>query len=575
MKTRFYILLSMTLLLLIQTGCIYDNDIPCGSEDTDLLVISLNLTVPSASVGTRSAGDDLVPGSRDENYINIIDKDYQVLIFDKDGTLVEGKLSEFECKENGVNGGMTSYTLTTKLSLSGDEDKERLSKFKVMVLANWESFEKSNTQLAFEYPSFAGYSVSGATNNIYKDGEHYNFTLKKKDDNSAWVPSIDKTQAIPMFGVTDDLDLQFVMDMAKYGDGPSFTIPMLRSLAKIEIVNKTPGEDNITINSCKLTAYNSKGRFIPDILEAGNADWNVPDIQVSFVSLPTEYDDGQLDREDLVFVSLDEGKTFTAYLPEMDLDKIKTAGGTMPQMEVEIASDERTVGTYNIDLGKYNMDDGKFSGTHYSAVLRNHKYTFNINKVEIGVKGQLTLSIETPEWDVDDDQEWAYEDAAVGFTDGGKFAWTDPKYESIIDDPNRILLVGHEPDDAVYGHFQFKPIASNNSCTWTLSLIADDDTKNNHFTIQINKSSDMAEGEWENCGDTVTHDLNSDVVEFRIMATESNGSTSNYSARLIMTVQTFDGRVAILNLTGTTVYDSSDERFYYVVKQITDGTDNM
>ena len=142
MKKGTYLLLSMALVLLTLTSCVYEKDSmrTCGPEDSELLIVNLNLTVPSASAGTRSAGDDhvLVQGNDDESYIDVEDGAYQVLIFDKDDVLVEGKLSEFGCKKNGVinSNGSVIYTLTAHLTLSGKEDKERLNKFKVMVLTN-------------------------------------------------------------------------------------------------------------------------------------------------------------------------------------------------------------------------------------------------------------------------------------------------------------------------------------------------------------------------------------------------------------------------------------------------------
>lgn len=570
MKKRSYIL-SMALMLLMQTSCIYDNNSvePCGSGDAELLVINFNLTVPSSSTRTRNECKDLLPGSKDESYIDINNKDYQILMFDNSGALVEGKLSEFECIGNGVNGnGEASYILTAHLELDGKEDKELLSKFSVMVLANWKSFEKSNANTSFEYPSFIGYT----TNNIYTDKENpkFHFTLKEQgQDEYAWVPSSEngKNQFIPMFGVAEDLDLQFVMDMARYGDDPCFNVPMLRSMAKIEIVDMVPDGKSANFDKCSLTKYNRSGRVIPDITK--NTSWNVSNTQITTPSLP----DNVNSSENLKFFKTtktvrterateDEIKDcFVAYIPEMAL----ALGSTdRPELKVKLKGSDKE---YPIKLSGYK--NGKPDDeAEYTSLLRNHIYRFNVTSVDISA--DLTLFIDTPEWDVDDDQEWSYEDAAVGFTEGGKFDWINPNYETILDDTDRILLVGYDSADAAYGHFQFKPTAANNHCTWTLSLIADDATKNDYFTIQI-KNGD----EWENCGDTVTRDLDDNMVDFRIMATGANGSTTDYSARVIMTVQTFDGRVAVLNLTGTTLYDSSNDKFYYVVKQLTNGGDNM
>ena len=115
MKTRFYIFLSLAFMLLTQTGCIYENASvapECGSADTESLVINLNLTVPSAATGTRSADDDLDLATKEESYIDVTNGDYQICVFDKDGTYVGDKLSEIECIENGVSDGIINYTLT-------------------------------------------------------------------------------------------------------------------------------------------------------------------------------------------------------------------------------------------------------------------------------------------------------------------------------------------------------------------------------------------------------------------------------------------------------------------------------
>lgn len=616
MKTRFYILLSMALLLLTQTSCVYDKDIPCGSEDPDLLVINLNLTVPSSSTGTRSEGEDhvLVPGSNDENYINITEGDYQVLMFDKTGALVEGKLSDFECKRNSINGGTTSYTLTTTLSLSGDEDKERLSTFKVMVLANWKSFERSNTQQAFEYPSFTGYSVSGATNNIYKDGEHFNFTLKTPGDDSSWVPSINENRAIPMFGITDDVDLQFAINMAKYGDEPSFNVSMLRSLAKIELVNNTPDEDDITFTSGKLTAYNSKGRFIPDILEDKNTGWNNSETQVGAVSLPNDYDSKQLDGEEWPLVTLDGGKTFVAYIPEMDLDKIREQGSAIPQLELMVTANENEYGPYPIELGEY---DGVFTEVYYPALLRNHNYTFNINSVTVGVTGELTLLIETADWD-DDDDTYYYDDLEVKFAetseDGssdGKFKWEWKKTNIYIEDqafndlswnyngdwhkdnieewPSDILaqwvgksLAVQQSDDS--GAVATFTITAPERGSWTLALYSDDGTPKHWFYIH---RWDPERGEWVNedqradpendhneVYDTLTGTIagkggESSEVKIRITASQLQDTEKVYSARLVMNVTTFDGRMAEVNLLTGAIMDStktSDNDYYHIIQ---------
>ena len=555
MKTRFYILLSMALLLLTQTGCVYDNDRPCGSEDPDLLVIHLNLTVPSSSTGTRSAGDDLVPGNKDEDYINITDKDYQVLLFDKDGVLVEGKLSEFECKENGVNGGETSYTLTTKLSLSGNEDKEKLSKFRVMVLANWKSFENSNTQTDYTYPVFTDYNITpNANKNIFKDEDNFNFTFKELSDNSSWVPSINKKQAIPMFGITEDVDLQFAIDMAKYGDEPSFSVYMLRSLAKIEIVDMVPNVESANIANCVLTTYNTSGRFIPDI-SGKNSDWSIPASQIEEPSIPNEV----ATSTNLLFVkdvktvrtqgaTADEEKDcFVVYIPEMEINPTDS-----PVIQVKLAGSEQI---YPITLSGYENGKPK-PGTEYTSLLRNHNYRFDI--ISVG-STELDFLVQTP-WQKEDAGEWEYADLKIGFESGKEFTWDFsnydpetklPKFESgQLPEQERMVIITQ--DDWLEGTFK---LVSPSQAKWTISLYGDDNTLNDHFNVEIGtkKQENGLDGEvyetkeWTPGGPSVSGNVGEDVL-FRIIPTAVNNSNEHYVARVVLTCTTFDDQLIEVNL---------------------------
>lgn len=580
MKAKLYTILSMVCMLLLPTGCSdkMDTFVPeYGPEDTDSLIINLNLTVPHSSIGTRSANDLLDLGNEAENFIDI--EDYQICIFDKDGKYI-GKdlLSDIECTENSVSGGMASYTLKAKLTLTNNEDKDRLSKFQLMVLTNWKSFERSNAQPGFNYPSFDSYTLTGeAPTNIFKNGDDFNFTLNSGGNVTSWVPSMpmpsgeDKGKAIPMFGITNELNLNDVIAMAKYGDAPVCTVPLLRSLAKIEIVNNTQStqsEDKITIESCRLTAYNSQGRFIPyvyvdneDPKNSVNAGWSDLDTQISTASLPATYDNGQLDKENLTFVPLDGGKTFVAYLSEIDLNLI--ANDTKPRMELKIAAHGETLDpSYYIDLGEYN---GEFSGNYYPALLRNHKYVFNINKVEVGVKGELNFVIETPwqqSWNDSGEEEWDFENVEVEFANS--FQWIgDVNYEEEPGNeliPQRTFVITQ--DEPVVGTFKLsKPVKG----TWTLALYADDVTLNNHFRIDV-----LSNGVWVDGADAITGDVGEEIT-FRIIPTATNNDSNHYTARVVMTCMTFDGQIKEVNLTGATELPTVGNNGYYYVKQYYSG----
>lgn len=546
----------MVLILEILTGCVYDKEPENVPVDSDALTINLNLTVPASATGTRSYGHGQIAGTDDENYIMVENeyKDYQVLLFNKDGHLVEDKLSEIECVSNGNSGGKVSYTLTAKLSLPTQEDRDQMSKFKVMVLANWLSFERSNTQPNYNYPSFADYSVSGDTENIYKDGDNFNFTLKDQGD--TWVPSVDKKQAIPMFGITEELDLQYVSDMSNFGDAPSFNVPMLRSLAKIEIVDMVPDGKSADIDKVILTKYNTSGRFIPDIQDPKNYQWSDKDFQIDAPSIP----DGVSPRGmNLQFVktqktvrtegaTVDEEKDcFVAYIPEMDFEEV--AENDYPVLDVTIG-EGNSAKTYHIQLARYNNSKEPIEGSYYKSLLRNHIYRYNITNV--GATAELDFVVETP-WTTVEEDEWYYEDLKIGFVGGKEFKWTNiseenyPSFENEENgtgfeedgllNPKRTIIISQ--DNWVEGSFTLN---SPSKGTWTMALYGDDNTPNDQFRIDIKKGNDWVEG-----NDTYTGKVGEDII-FRIIPVAANNNTEHSRARIVLTCTSFDNRMIEVNL---------------------------
>ena len=313
-----------------------------------------------------------------------------------------------------------------------------------------------------------------------------------------------------------------------------------------------------------MTAYNSKGRFIPDILVNENANWNNPDIQIDIVSLPNDYDDEQLDGEELLLVSMDEGKTFVVYIPEMDLDKIKDEKGAaaIPQVELMVTANGNEYGPYPIDLGEY---DGEFTGEHYHALLRNHKYTFNINSVTVGPSTELEIEIVTSwqnSWQIDDDNQWDYENISVTFLDEEHLFKrnVDPEADSnsgtvYFEEPQTGVNDVFEPQRTVIitqnawleGTFQLSQPAKG---TWTIALYGDDNTLNSQFRIDIwvpNEADEANGGFWQEMNDAVTGNVGEDV-RFRIIPVSTNNETTHNKARIVMICTTFDDQIVEINL---------------------------
>lgn len=459
MKKKFYTFLSIVLMLLMQTSCVYDKESNVECNHDESLILNINISVPSSSTGTRSADDELEAGTAAENYLNVANGDYKICVFDKEGNYVgDDILSDIECVSNGIRNGEVSYTLTAKLDLSSNADRERLSKFKVMVLANWKSFERSNTQTSYEYPSF-NYSLSA----IFHDKDKFNFTLNDPSNHSSWVPGGNKS--IPMFGISDELDLQSVIEMAKYGDGACFSISMLRALAKVEIID----EGIEKIGSVSMSNVNKFGRFIPEIDETTNTDWN-GDAQIETPSLPTNA--GNIDKIEFVKgPETSDGKsTWVAYIPEMDLSQKR------PDITIYDSTTPLTIPFNNYgEDGQVVTDEDGF----LPYVLRNHIYRF---KVTITDKAKLSIKLTVLPWDMEYDETPSYFDSPK-VTE--YLTWTtkelenpdyeekdeEPKYKDngYKDDPQNLELT-MKPGVDEFAEATFTLEAPKN-CRWYAQLV--------------------------------------------------------------------------------------------------------
>lgn len=600
--------LTATAAIAACTGCVYDHD-ACPPQDAadGILGLRIELTVPGTDPATRTGvtraeedvhGDgsfSMEEGAQLENMIDV--DDYKVVVFDKNGDMAGDVVMKGVTIEGPSGGDHIRYTLSGTLHVSATDARTNLESFRIMVLANWKGFVDTD----YEYPDFNEYripadeedAISGEKKNLYKDGTNFNFTMPigGTDDElviKSWGPTdgndaAKKKSYIPMFGISGPIRLKDAQDMGKYSDNPVANISMLRALAKIEIVDMVPDEAGASMERCVLTRSNKYGRFIPDVTDAGNTGWDTPDKQISAPSLPAVYAGNPgsdafmtgvqfIRSTEPTLVKFDDGTEkpldrdhYVIYVPEMDLSGLSAE---RPVVQVEI--DGRS---YDIQLSTYA--EGK-AATPYTSLLRNHIYRFNVKSV--GISADLGLEIETPEWDLDDDQVWDYEDMKAGFTE--KFHWIDPTYEKPTDidaDQQRILLV--TTNDGVEGSFKLE---SPKNTKWILSLIADDGTPNYWFRIDM---WDNEKKEWivadqmpdsdKFIADTQTGDIDGEPVRFRIIPTASNSSEADYSARVVLTLQTFDGRVMNVKLTNNSTVDPDEDEYYYKVKHLTNGGDNM
>ena len=541
-------------------------DFPCPQENLKG-TYNLNLTVTAGSFVARSGGhEDTSYKDPAESFINVVGNDYAVFLFGENGAFLQ-RVEPGSVSLKQGSGSSPVYEITGTF-----KSEEDLTNVQVMVLANW------RTSFGGSYNGFedaiAGMKLSkdsSAEDNVYTaEKEAFNFKMPSSasDGTAPWKPS-NGISGIPMFGLAE-------VTLNGNDVNTSNTIPMLRSLVKIEIVDMVPN-GSANIERCVLTSYNKNGRFIPDATL--NPDWNKDKTQVITPSLPQSVTTGSnlqfetTKRKVTIDGSLIEKDCFVVYIPEMLMEENLQAVDR-PELKVYLENIEEP---YTIYLCNYK--EGKPTATGYTSLLRNHIYRYNV--CSVGIETKLTLYIETPDWNLDDDQFWIYEDLKPGWSEDGKFEWIDPIWENftIMDDNyERILLV--TKDIGAVGTFTLNSPADTK---WILSLVTDDGTLNHWFRIDLWDEekqtwivADQIPDADKFIADTQTGDINGKPVKFRIMPTGTNSSESDYAARVVLTLQTFDGRVLNVDLRGnSSATNPNEDNYYYKVKQLTNGGDNM
>ena len=436
MERKFNIRFAIVLLSLMQTACVFDkeSEMP-GYDSGEALTINLNLTVPSSAVGTRSRDHDDASGTDAENYIDVENGDYQIHVFDKDGSWL--KQLTADKKSIDISSDHTRYSISAKLEIANEGEKARLSKFLVMVLANWKGFEKANTRSEYSYPPLKGYSVKGDVKSIYKEGDAFNFMFKNAtnddtDITDAWVPSSSGTipSYIPMFGVSEEISLEFAMEMSKWGDSPITSIPMLRSVAKIEVIDELGDK----ISTVSIKGASQSGRFIPDIIQ--NTSWSENEIQVTEPSLPSST--GSITRLQFFDFSTEDKSKWIAYIPEMDLSV-----GTRPEFIIDNGTNEilTPFNNYDNNTGKVVTD----SKDYLYKVLRNHIYRYSVT---INDEYSVSLALEVLPWDMewDSDGPWYFNNPEVS----AKLSWVTTTDE--ITNPDKVASGEENPQYASNGY---------------------------------------------------------------------------------------------------------------------------
>lgn len=421
---------GLALLLSVLSGCIFESS-DCPSDAADRFLLRMMLATSDA-VGTRADGHNYADATAAENHIDLAGGDFSVVLYDMNGGFLQ-QLDDAAVYRTGEG----LYYMETVL----DKDLiASLSAFQVMVVANWKAYDASL--------SYGGLlTTTAADNGLWKDGSNFNFSLQTylAGNGTAWTPDIDAKRLIPMFGISTVLKSDFESGPGGVSHA-AIQIPLLRALAKIEVVDNTPS--GYEISDVRFTKYNMQGRLIPDISTgSGNEAWAQEGTQVTAPSVPS----GSLATgTDLKFVELKNsaGKSvWTAYVAEAQFAET-TLTEDRPHLKVEVESDGDQTYTYPVHFAQYSATGSPTipadrAGWH--RLLRNHIYRYEVNSANV----TTALTLNVLPWDLAEDEIWFYEDVA-GNVD--PLQWTN-----VLEENDRTaqvwLNISNAKDEILHGEF--------------------------------------------------------------------------------------------------------------------------
>ena len=593
MRVKHKILSGLTAVAMLctATGCVYEEavtDCLDSSKTPSPFMLNLNLTVPASADAMSRAGDhEFEPGTDPENFIHLSypggedgqHPDYKVYIFDKDGGFVgdvDDLAESISCEYMGMGSNGANYRLTFNLSLAPAQ-KERMSQFQIMVLANYLSFQKTNGWDNQSYPSFAEVT---SLEYLYDDDEHFNFMFSEwsDQDDYQWQPKVGES-GIPMFGLSQKINLADAVAMGQMDSYEPISIPMLRALAKVEIVDDT--SEGIS-NVGRLPMMLLSGRLIPNLRE--NPDWYKPDKHIVKSSLAHDggiYYTMNTDH-DIPLFHKQEGEITVWYM-------------YLPEIEIPYRSKDDS-GSRGVDLGLDNPDElyfrpafsFTFNGKQYgfeldnnikmkeigtaryakgdgtlTDILRNHIYRYTVS----GSAGGLKVDMKVLPWDLVTEDEWHFDPPTVKLPENFNpeeptypyhLKWTVMKEDP--DNPGEMEPNGYTDDDYKMYLFMKPGVDDYAECRFTLAA----PLNATWYATLIPLQGDHSAFEFEEGYDHGKIDGTTEAV-VRFKNTEEIVSNERNEARLVIEVEYPDKtrREAIV------VKPGSNSNNYIVVQQKT------
>lgn len=228
-KTTRHIILALLALTLAWSlpSCSSDADMRGEPSPTDEMTLSVGFRMPTSATIRYDDGETY------ENYIDIAGGNYRIYFFDTENKLIGRFAPSGFLVSDGSN--YRQYSVLGK----APNALARHGNFKMVVLANWQQYDDE--------------SLTPGTTTI--------------DDicNAGWAQFDAKENFVlgpgnlmPFYGVHEYKNITFEPGVATILDEPT---TLLRAMAKVEVILET--DDNITLDSVKVSRYNAKGYCAP------------------------------------------------------------------------------------------------------------------------------------------------------------------------------------------------------------------------------------------------------------------------------------------------------------------------
>ena len=494
MKCNFFIII----LALMLSGCslVSDSEKDCPRHIEESENIALSFRMVSSDI--RSTRVDGLHGEEDSEYPEFEDKidinNFAFYVFmqnetasvDDDPLIMKVTDIAGSTDPNqmitGSNGAYTITTLIPKENLErilGHEitanSRESVT-FRVVLLANTQFSEGVDyNSLAPADPVSAGESESPTTfGEFIENAKKLNADLNNIfnfNEGDSGVGGLYKG-IIPMFGMT----IYTTNEELLYKSRPEERIYMgdifmLRSLAKIRVIDNAPKDDDgyPFISSVEVVGRTNMFTQLP-----ANASSYINGLQVHEINALDASGTAASRTYKLGYLNESNKATRFGYLPE------QTIAYELPEIRISAQLDANRSEVYTVPMSGNSDYPALDFG---DAILRNHIYTLSVNNITVGIPAELDVEVE--EWK-DHPLELSYTETV---TVNPRIEWTDGTYVNVNNTNGNVYVRPWSGDNPVLLQCSFK-IRTPENARWTAYLIPKEGLTNDAFQFTDKDGND-------------------------------------------------------------------------------------